>query len=110
MSRYQLVGTADDAASIAAVLNVRRQQLGLSLGEMNDLTGFAGGYCNKIFAPNYRKQLGHLSLPVFLKTLGCRLAIIADDESLPPITKRALNERCLSVSASERIKQRSIKI
>ncbi len=98
MSRYELVGTADSVKSITEVLNVRRKQLGLSLAEMNDLTGLAGGYCNKIFAPGYLKNLGPVSMPVFLQTLGCRLAIIADDESLPPVTRRAITEKSLSPS------------
>ena len=71
------------------------------MSEFNTITGFADNYCHKIFAPNYRKNLGHLSLPVFLQALGCRLVVIADDEALPPVTVRAINEKHLSPSKIE---------
>ena len=108
MSRYQLVGTASDATGIADALNTRRKQLGLTMSELNDLSGFAGGYVNKVFAAGYKKDLGRLSLPIFLEALGCKLAIIADDEAIPAITRRAIKERHLSpskVESSSRVKR-----
>lgn len=96
MSRYELIGTADDTASIAAALNARRQQLGLTLCEVNDIAGFAGNYVHKLFASGCKKQLGNLSLSVLLASLGVKLVLVADDEALPPITRRAINERTIS--------------
>jgi hypothetical protein len=93
MGQYQLVGTARNVSEIAAAMNARRLQLGLTIAELNEIAGFAGGYTAKIFAPGYDKSLGKLSLPVLLESLGLRLAIISDDGAIPPITRRALNER-----------------
>ncbi len=109
MAQYQLVGTATNADEIAQIINTRRQQLGLTMAEMNNITGFADRYVSKIFAPNYPKSLGKLSLPIFLETLGLRLCVVADDESLPKITRRAISERSMSAARAGFVEQRSNK-
>lgn len=106
MGQYQLIGVATNADEIAQAINTRRQQLGLTMTEMNNVTGFADRYVSKILAPNYPKQLGKLSLPVFLETLGLRLCIVADDHALPPITRRAISERNLSAAKAHQFGKR----
>jgi hypothetical protein len=101
MGQFQLVGTASNVQEIADVMNMRRVQLGLTMSEMNDITGFADRYVNKIFASGYPKQLGSISLPVFLETLGLRLCLVADDHALPPVTRRAISEKVLSASKTK---------
>lgn len=101
MAQFQLVGTATTADEIAQAINVRRRQLGLTMSEMNSITGFASGYVNKVFAPGYNKSLGKISLPVFLETLGLRLCVVADDRALPPITRRAISERNMSAAKAK---------
>ena len=92
---FRLIATARTPQDIANGLNVRRQELALSMNELDCLLGFAERYTAKIFATGYRKNLGHLSLPAMLDALGCSLAIVANDDldALPPIVRRALNER-----------------
>ena len=95
---YRLIGTATDPQTIADCLNKRRQELGLTLSELDDVLGLAPRYASKIFAQNYRKSLGSLSLPVMLEALGVKLALIADDRenALPSITRRAIREKSIS--------------
>ena len=94
-SQYRLVATAETPQQIADALNVRRQELCLTITDLDEILGLAPSYCSKLFAHGYRKNLGHLSLPVMLQALGCRLAIIADDgeNALPKVTQRAMRER-----------------
>jgi hypothetical protein len=95
---YRLIGTATDPQTIADCLNKRRQELGLTLSELDDVLGLAPRYASKIFAHNYQKSLGALSLPTMLEALGVRLLLVADDRenALPPITRRAIREKSLS--------------
>ena len=107
MSQYRLLGTAETAQEVAAALNIRRQELQLTLADLDEILGFAPRYASKIFAPNYRKSLGALSLPAFLQGLGCKLVIVADDspEALPAITQRAIRERTVGAGVVGRNKQ-----
>ncbi len=106
MSRYRLLAEATTPQEIADALNIRRQELGITINELNDVTGFAGGYVGKIFAKGYRKNLGQLSLPTFLEALGCRLVIVADEdpEALPRRMRRALAERTTGARCVGRLK------
>lgn len=90
---FRLLATAEDPQSLADVMNRRRIELGISQTDLDHVTGMASGYCSKIFATKYNKSLGALSLPVMLGALGLKLAVVADDESLPPITRRVVAER-----------------
>lgn len=98
MSRFRLVAEATTPQEIADALNIRRQELSLTMNDLDSVLGLAERYSSKIFAANYNKSLGKLSLPAMLSALGCRLAIIADEseDALPPITKRAIKERTSS--------------
>ena len=98
MSQFRLISAASTPQEIADALNIRRQELNLTLNDLDAILGFAERYASKIFARNYQKNLGKLSLPAMLKALGCKLVIVADDtpDALPPITKRAIKERTLS--------------
>jgi hypothetical protein len=103
MSRFRLIGTASTPKEIADALNIRRQEMNLTLIEMNEALGFATNYLSKLVAPGYKKHLGTESLPALLTATGCRLAIIHDEEApLPPIILRALADRTGSAATSRR--------
>lgn len=109
MSRYHLLGTAETPKEIARALNVRREQLGLTLSELNDACGFADRYLGKIFAENYRKHFGEQSMPATLAALGCKIVVVLDEEAeLPPVIRRAIEERTHGAGGIGRLKPRSI--
>jgi hypothetical protein len=92
--RFRLLGEAVTPQQIADALNLRRQELGLRMADLDATLGFAGGYASKIFAPNYKKNLGMHSLPAMLSAMGCKLAIVLDEEAeLPRIVQRTIKER-----------------
>jgi len=94
MSRFRLLGEAETPQQIADALNVRRKELGISILELNEAVGFASGYSAKLFARGYKKYLGPESMPSMLSALGCRIAIVCDEEAkLPAIVRRTLNEK-----------------
>lgn len=96
MSQFRLIATAETPQEIADALNRRRQELSLSMNDIDAIIGFAERYSSKIFAANYNKSLGKLSLQAMLSALGCKLCVVADENALPPITRRAIRERTLS--------------
>lgn len=92
--RFRLLGEAETPQQIADALNIRRQELGLTLFELNEATGFAGNYASKLFAKGYNKNLGSQSMPAMLSALGCRLVVVCDEEAtLPAVVRRTLIER-----------------
>lgn len=94
MSRYRLLGEATTPQEIADALNSRRQELALRMVDLGEGLGFAHGYVNKLFAQGYPKNLGKESMPAMLAALGCKIAIVCDEEAqLPPIIRRAIEER-----------------
>jgi hypothetical protein len=94
MSRYRLLGSAENPQEIANALDIRRRELGLRMADLDDALGFTPGYVSKIFARGYDKNLGPQSLPAMLTGLGCRLVIVHDEEAeLPPIIRRTISER-----------------
>ena len=96
MSRFRLIGVAENPQQIADTLNTRRVELGLTMAELNEALGFAGNYAHKIFARGYNKNLGRESMPAMLAATGCKIAIILDEEAeLPAIIRRAISERTI---------------
>lgn len=94
MSRFRLIGVAENPQEIADALNTRRKELGLTMNELNNALGFAGNYTNKLFAHGYPKNLGKESMPAMLAAMGCRLAVVCDEQQeLPPIVRRAITEK-----------------
>jgi hypothetical protein len=92
--RFRLLGEAQTPKEITDALNIRRRELGITLVELNEAVGFAGGYSAKLFAKGYRKYLGQESMPAMLSALGCRLVVVCDEQAeLPAIVRRTLNEK-----------------
>ncbi len=92
--RFRLLGEASTPQEIADALNIRRRELGLRMADLDATLGFAGGYASKIFAHGYNKNLGAQSLPAMLSAMGCKLAIIHDEQAeLPRIVQRTIAER-----------------
>lgn len=106
---YRLLGAAETPQQIADMLNLRRQELGLTMTDLDEIGGLAPRYCAKIFAGGYFKSLGKISMPVLLQAMGCRLAVVVDErpEALPAITRRAITERTLSAYRSEQTRKRA---
>jgi len=98
---FQLVGTAYDAETIAVAINERRKQLGLTMSELDFVAGLTGNYASKILSPTGSKRLGQMSLPSMLGALGLKLAIVASDDELPAITRRALTEKTVGPNKIE---------
>ena len=94
-SQFRLVASVTTPQELADALNMRRIELGLSMNDVDHVIGLAHGYASKIFAKNYPKNLGRMSLPVMLEAFGLRLAVVAatSEEALPPITRRVVKER-----------------
>ncbi len=92
--RFRLLGEAETPKQITDALNIRRKELGITLVELNEAVGFAGGYSAKLFARGYRKYLGPESMPAMLSALGCKICIVLDEEAeLPAIVRRTINEK-----------------
>lgn len=80
-----VLGYATSPAEIVALLEQRRYSLGIASRDVDTIAGLADGHCSKIACG--LKPIGHISLPNLLAALGLRLAIIADDNSLPRQTR-----------------------
>lgn len=61
---------------LRAALNARRQQLGLTMEVLDEISGLQPGYSGKIFGGRRVKNMGPLSATVLLGALGVQLAII----------------------------------
>jgi hypothetical protein len=61
---------------ISAIVR-RREQLGLSQLEVDELAGLQAGYCGKCEKPStsYGRIMGELSFPILLQTLGLTLIV-----------------------------------
>ncbi len=90
-SKYRLVGTASTPREIANCLRSRRLELGLTQSAVCHLAGVQDGYVGKLEVGV--RTLGPMSLGAMLGALGLRLAVIADDASLPAITRRELKPK-----------------
>lgn len=101
MPQYSLVGIADDINSIIIALNNRRRSLGLTMAETDHIAGLTTNYASKVLSPTGSKKFGQMSLPSILGAFGLKLAIIADDNALPAITRRAMREKTLGPSKIE---------
>ena len=82
-----VIGHAYSPNEIAKLIARRRYQLGISSRHLDQIAGLADGHTSKIECGS--KKLGDISLPALLATLGLRLAVVADDESLPLQTQYA---------------------
>ena len=81
------IGYARTPGEIARILAIRRTQLGITSRQLDQIAGLADGHTSKIECGT--KNLGQISLPILLETLGLKLAIVADDGALPRQTRRA---------------------
>ena len=63
------------------LLNKRRQELGISMAELDRRAGLPDGYSGHLFSPNSKngRGLGTVSLPLVFGSLGARIAF--DDEA-----------------------------
>jgi hypothetical protein len=93
MHLVDLIETPDE---LAAAIDARRKPLVIIHRDMDALAGWADGYSSKLACG--MKSLGQMSLPVALNALGLRLALVADDGWLPPVTLSAM-ERSVSAAA-----------
>ena len=84
-----LVGFASSPKELAELLAKRRYQLGVASRAMDDIAGLADGHVSKLECGT--KTLGGMSLPLLLEAMGCRLALIADDATIPAKTKAFLH-------------------
>jgi hypothetical protein len=80
-----VLGYATSPAEIVALLEQRRYRLEISQRDLDGIAGLADGHVSKIACGT--KVIGHVSLPNLLAALGLKLAIIADDASLPGQTR-----------------------
>ena len=105
ISQYSLVGIVDDINSIIIALTDRRRSLGLTMAETDHIAGLTTNYASKILSSTGSKKFGQMSLSSILGAFGLKLAIIADDNSLPAITRRAMREKTLGPSKIEPAKR-----
>jgi hypothetical protein len=71
-----LIAIAQSYDELLAALNLRRQQLGLTMEVLDEICGLARGHSGKIFGARRIKGLGSLSLLLLLGGLDCELAIV----------------------------------
>ena len=83
----QIIGHTESFSELAKLIARRRYQLGISSPHLDQIAGLADGHTSKIECGS--KKLGEISLPALLATLGLKLAVVADDESLPVQTQCA---------------------
>jgi hypothetical protein len=103
---FRLIGAAVTPQEIANLCNARRIELGISQTDLDHAAGWAGGYSSKLFAHDYKKNFGVMSLQVMLEALGLKLAVVADDEALPAITRRIVEERRRNPQSPNRLMPR----
>lgn len=83
----QIIGHTESFSELAKLIARRRYQLGISSPHLDQIAGLVDGHTSKIEC-GYKK-LGDISLLALLATLGLRLTVVADDESLPLQTQYA---------------------
>jgi hypothetical protein len=81
-----IVGIAESPKEIAGLLDLRRRELGMTCGAVDDVAGLQERYSNKIFCG--MKRLGDISTPALLGALGAKLVLCADNDWLPAVTLR----------------------
>lgn len=69
------IAIASSYEELVMALNLRRQQLGLSMEALEDRAGLAGGHAGKLFGGKRVKNLGPLSLLLLLGALNCELML-----------------------------------
>lgn len=82
-----VLGHAQSTSELAKLIAARRYQLGISSRHLDQIAGLADGHTSKIECGS--KKLGDISLPALLATLGLKLAVVVDDDSLPLQTQFA---------------------
>jgi hypothetical protein len=88
MTDGEIIGEATDHDSLVALLRKRKMALQLSDAVVDELTGLAHGYCNKVLGVVPVRTLGHLSLTALLAVLAVKLVVIEDPEQAAKIGKR----------------------
>ncbi len=79
------VRTYDD---LIAALRARKDRLRLTDATMDALAGWQSGYTGKLFGPSQVKKLGGLSFELALATLGVRLELVEDPETVAMMERR----------------------
>ncbi len=80
-----LVGSNEDAR---VALRARRQQLGLSLHDVDEITGLTVDHVAKAEKPNPSKAMGMDLLPIWAAALGYE--VVLRPRALPPLALRIL--------------------
>jgi hypothetical protein len=87
-SAMQVVSEISTYADLVCALRNRRLDLGLAQLVLDDCAGIQDGYSSKCEAR--LKNWGQMSLSAVLGAMGCKLVLIADDDSIPSAVRANL--------------------
>jgi hypothetical protein len=73
---------------LLAALRARRDELQLTHERIDDIAGWASGYCGKLMAPEPIKNLGWLSFGLALDSLGVALVMIENPDQIKRVENR----------------------
>jgi hypothetical protein len=73
---------------LLAALRARRDELQLTHERIDDIAGFASGYCGKLMAPIPIKNLGFMSFGLALDALGVALVMVENPEQIKRVANR----------------------
>lgn len=73
-----VLGEATTYNELIWVLNARREHVGISLKELNEIADLTGGHAEKIFGAAQVKKLGPFSMWVILAALGLKIVVQED--------------------------------
>lgn len=97
-----MIGIADAGPQMHQLFRARFQQLGITLEDVDYLAGLTKGHASMLLAPKPRREMVTVTFWPFLKLgLGCKLALIEDEEATKflrsRVAPRRLPQRMLAV-------------
>ncbi|MGA9214966.1 MAG: hypothetical protein WBD78_07360 [Methylocella sp.] len=72
--------TAADYTELRKLLDARRRELGMTMCELDYVSGVQEGYSGKIFGPTQVRCFGPVSLGLILQALKVKIALVPNDK------------------------------
>jgi hypothetical protein len=82
------LGTCRDYDGLHRILRDRAEELNVSRCTLDTISGLTWGHSSKLLSPKPLKKLGAVSLGLMLQSLGLKLVVVEDAESLRRISAK----------------------
>jgi hypothetical protein len=82
------IAVVSNYSELIACLRQRAEALNISNEVIDEVSGLQDGYTGKVLGLHPSRNLGKLSLPLLLNTLGLKLAVLEDRQQLARLRPR----------------------